>query len=48
VPLPTLEDLPVGLQIIGRAGDDALACRLATAFEQARDDLPRGDWPRGD
>jgi aspartyl-tRNA(Asn)/glutamyl-tRNA(Gln) amidotransferase subunit A len=48
VPLPTLGDLPAGLQIIGRAGDDALACRLATAFEQARDDLPRGDWPRGD
>lgn len=43
VPLPTQGDLPVGLQIITRAGADVLACRLATAFERARGDTPARD-----
>ncbi|MFM8846060.1 MAG: amidase family protein, partial [Gammaproteobacteria bacterium] len=35
VPLPSGDDLPVGLQIVTPAGEDSLACRLATAFENS-------------
>ena len=35
VPLPTGNDLPVGLQIVTARGEDLLACDLATRFESA-------------
>ena len=35
VPLPSGDDLPVGLQIITHADEDSLACRLAAAFERS-------------
>ena len=35
VPLPSGDDLPVGLQVVTPAGADSLACRLAAAFESS-------------
>jgi Asp-tRNA(Asn)/Glu-tRNA(Gln) amidotransferase A subunit family amidase len=34
-PLPTGEDLPVGMQILTAQGEDLLACEIATLFERA-------------
>ena len=34
-PLPTSEDLPVGMQILTARGEDLLACEIATLFERA-------------
>jgi aspartyl-tRNA(Asn)/glutamyl-tRNA(Gln) amidotransferase subunit A len=39
VPCGTVDGLPVGLQIVGRRGEDALVLRAASAFEQAH------PWP---
>jgi aspartyl-tRNA(Asn)/glutamyl-tRNA(Gln) amidotransferase subunit A len=39
VPCGFVAGLPVGLQVIGRRGADALVIRAAAAFEQAR------PWP---
>jgi aspartyl-tRNA(Asn)/glutamyl-tRNA(Gln) amidotransferase subunit A len=39
VPCGTVDGLPVGLQIIGRRGEDALVLRASSAFEQAH------PWP---
>jgi aspartyl-tRNA(Asn)/glutamyl-tRNA(Gln) amidotransferase subunit A len=33
----TRSGFPVGMQIIGRPGDEATVCRLAHAYEQATD-----------
>ncbi len=35
IPLPSGDDLPVGLQIVTHAGADSLACRLAADFEHS-------------
>ena len=35
VPCGTVDGLPVGLQIVGRRGEDSLVLRAAAAFEQA-------------
>ena len=40
VPCGFVADLPVGLQIIGPRGSDALVLRAARAYEQARGDFP--------
>jgi aspartyl-tRNA(Asn)/glutamyl-tRNA(Gln) amidotransferase subunit A len=46
LPCGTAHGLPVGLQLIGRAGDDTAPLRLAdafqrhTAFHEARPELP--------
>ncbi|MGA1376704.1 MAG: hypothetical protein ACO32H_09005, partial [Steroidobacteraceae bacterium] len=34
-PLPTGDDLPVGMQILTAQGEDLLACEIATLFERA-------------
>ena len=35
VPIGLAGGLPVGMQLVARAGDEALACRIGTAFERA-------------
>jgi aspartyl-tRNA(Asn)/glutamyl-tRNA(Gln) amidotransferase subunit A len=40
VPCGFAGDLPVGLQIIGRRGSDALVLRAARAYELARGEFP--------
>lgn len=37
VPAGFVDGLPVGLQIVGRKGSDALVCRVGAAFENATD-----------
>ena len=35
VPIDLVDGLPVGMQLVGRAGDEALLCRIGTGFERA-------------
>ena len=37
VPCGLAGGLPVGLQIVGRLGDEAMVCRVGAAFERATD-----------
>ncbi len=40
---PSRSGLPIGFQLVGRFGDDALLLRIAQCYEEA---VPRADrWP---
>ena len=41
VPTALVDGLPVGMQLVGRAGDEALLCRIGTGFERATVPLRR-------